>query len=33
MVVNLGDVKEGNFAAVTQEIKAIKEACSGNSLK
>ena len=33
MVVNLGDVKEGNFAAVTQEIKAIKEACSGKLLK
>jgi deoxyribose-phosphate aldolase len=33
MVINLGDMKDGNFAAVTQEINAIKEACGGKPLK
>ncbi len=33
MVVNLGDVKEGDFAAVLAEIIAIKKACAGKLLK
>lgn len=33
MVVNLGDVKEGNYAAVLEEIVAIKKACDGKLLK
>lgn len=33
MVVNLGDVKNGDFDAVTAEIKAIKDACGGKLLK
>ena len=33
MVINLGDMKDGNFAAVTEEIKAMKEACGGKPLK
>jgi deoxyribose-phosphate aldolase len=33
MVVNLGDVKAGNFAAVTAEIKRVKEVCGGRILK
>ena len=33
MVINLGMVKEGNFAAVSEEIKAVKEACDGRILK
>jgi len=33
MVINLGFVKEGNFDAVLEEIKAVKEACGGKLLK
>ena len=33
MVINLGDMKDGNFDAVTAEIKAVKEACGGKPLK
>ena len=33
MVVNLTDVKNGNFAAVTAEIAALKEACGDHILK
>lgn len=33
MVVNLGDVKNGDFEAVTREIAAIKEAAGGKLLK
>lgn len=33
MVINLGYVKEGNYAAVSEEIKAVKEACNGKLLK
>jgi deoxyribose-phosphate aldolase len=33
MVVNLGDVKAGDFAKVTGEIAAVKEAAGGNLLK
>lgn len=33
MVINLGFVKEGNYAAVSEEIKAVKEACGGKLLK
>jgi deoxyribose-phosphate aldolase len=33
MVVNLGDVKNGNFSAVTNEIAAVKKACGGKILK
>ena len=33
MVVSLGDVKEGRFDAVTEEIRAIKAACGGKLLK
>lgn len=33
MVINLGFVKEGNDAAVLEEIKAVKEACGGKLLK
>jgi len=33
MVIALGDVKDGNFDAVTSEIKAVKEACGGKLLK
>lgn len=33
MVINLGWVKEGNYAALLDEIKAVKEACKGKLLK
>ncbi|MBE6955924.1 MAG: deoxyribose-phosphate aldolase [Ruminococcaceae bacterium] len=33
MVINLGMVKEGDWAAVTEEIRAVKAACSGRLLK
>lgn len=33
MVINIGMVKEGNFAAVSEEIKAVKKACDGKLLK
>ena len=33
MVVNLGDVKEGNFTKVKDEIKLLKEACGSKILK
>ena len=33
MVIALGDVKNGDFDAVTAEIKAVKEACDGKLLK
>ena len=33
MVVNLGDVKEGNFDKVTQEIRELKKACGDEILK
>lgn len=33
MVINIGMVKEGNFVAVSEEIKAVKEACDGKLLK
>lgn len=33
MVVNLGDVKQKGFHAITEEIKAIKAACDGHILK
>lgn len=33
MVVNLGDVKEGNFDKVTEEIRALREASKGHILK
>ena len=33
MVVNLGDVREGNFEKVTEEIRALKEACGKKVLK
>jgi len=33
MVVNLGDVKEGKFDKVTDEIRALKEACGNRILK
>ncbi|MGM9958684.1 MAG: deoxyribose-phosphate aldolase [Erysipelotrichaceae bacterium] len=33
MVVNLGDVKEGNFDKVTQEIRELKNACGDKILK
>ena len=33
MVINLGDVKQGDFEAVTNEIGALKEACSDKILK
>ena len=33
MVVNLGDVKEGNFDKVTQEIRELKKACGDKLLK
>ena len=33
MVVNLGDVKEGSFDKVTEEIKALREAAKGHVLK
>lgn len=33
MVINLGMVKEGNYAALLEEIKAVKEACGGKLLK
>ena len=33
MVVNLGDVKEGNFDKVTEEIKELKKACGDKILK
>jgi len=33
MVINVGLVKEGNYDAVLEEIKAVKEACGGKLLK
>lgn len=33
MVINLCDVKNGNFAAVAHEIKALKQACGNRVLK
>ena len=33
MVINVGDVKEGNYAKVLEEIKAVKVACQGKLLK
>lgn len=33
MVVNLGDVKEGNFDKVTEEIRGLKKACGDKILK
>lgn len=33
MVINLGWVKEGNYVALLDEIKAVKEACKGKLLK
>ena len=33
MVINIGMVKEGNFAGLLEEIKAVKEACGGKLLK
>ena len=33
MVVNLGDVREGNFEKVTDEIRTLKEACGNKILK
>lgn len=33
MVVNIGDVKAGDFEAVIEEIKAVKAACQGRVLK
>ena len=33
MVINLGDLKAGNYAAVADEIRAVREACRGKILK
>ena len=33
MVINLGVVKEGDWTAVTEEIRAVKSACAGRVLK
>ena len=33
MVINIGDLKDGNEAQILHEIKAIKEACAGKILK
>lgn len=33
MVINLGDVKSGDFERVTEEIRAVKAACKGKILK
>jgi deoxyribose-phosphate aldolase len=33
MVINLGDVKEGDFSSITGEIKRIKEVCGNKILK
>ncbi|MBQ8189143.1 MAG: deoxyribose-phosphate aldolase [Lachnospiraceae bacterium] len=33
MVINISDVKNGDYAKVEEEIKQIKEACAGNLLK
>lgn len=33
MVINIGWAKEGKFDAITEEIKAVKEACHGKLLK
>lgn len=33
MVINLGWVKEGNYTALLEEIKVVKEACQGKLLK
>lgn len=33
MVINLGLVKEGNYEALSEEIKAVKKACDGRILK
>ena len=33
MVINLGDAKQGDFHAITEEIKALKSVCGDNILK
>ncbi|MDO5550999.1 MAG: deoxyribose-phosphate aldolase, partial [Lachnospiraceae bacterium] len=33
MVINIGDLKDGNYQAVKEEIQAIKEACGSRILK
>lgn len=33
MVINIGDLKDGNYAAVEQEIRTIKKACGNRILK
>ena len=33
MVINLGDLKAGNYDAVAEEIRAVREACRGRILK
>ena len=33
MVINIGDVKEGNYTKVLEEIRSIKKACNGKLLK
>ena len=33
MVINIGDLKDGNYAAVEQEIRTIKKACGNKILK
>ncbi len=33
MVINLGDVKEGNYSKILEEIRSIKKACDGKLLK
>ena len=33
MVINLGDLKAGNYDAVAEEIRAVREACHGKILK
>ena len=33
MVINLGDLKAGNYDAVAEEIRAVREACRGKILK
>ena len=33
MVINVGDVKEGNYDTVCEEIKAVKRACGEKTLK
>ena len=33
MVINIGDVKNGDYQKILKEIKAVKKACGGNVLK